>query len=68
MKCFTESSFVIIGTPRDHKTKAPLALLARARQQGLFYAGSAFIAVSGDERPRIECAPANEQDRTLPSS
>jgi ATP-dependent DNA ligase len=25
-KCFTESSFVIIGTARDRKTKAPLAL------------------------------------------
>src|SRR5262249_8076990 len=28
-KCFAESSFVIIGTARDRKTKAPLALLAR---------------------------------------
>jgi bifunctional non-homologous end joining protein LigD len=28
-KCFTESSFVIIGTARDRKTKAALALLAR---------------------------------------
>ena len=27
-KCFAESSFVIIGTARDRKTKAPLALLA----------------------------------------
>jgi bifunctional non-homologous end joining protein LigD len=26
-KCFTEGSFVIIGTARDRKTKAPLALL-----------------------------------------
>jgi len=28
-KCFTEGSFVIIGTARDRKTKAPLALLAQ---------------------------------------
>jgi bifunctional non-homologous end joining protein LigD len=28
-KCFTESSFLIIGTARDRKTRAPLALLAR---------------------------------------
>jgi len=49
-KCFTEGSFVIIGTARDRKTKAPLALLARADVQGLAYAGSAFIALSGDER------------------
>jgi bifunctional non-homologous end joining protein LigD len=34
-KCFAESSFVIIGTARDRKTKAPLPLLARADAQGL---------------------------------
>ena len=39
-KCFAESSFVIIGTARDRKTKAPLALLAHADAQGLTYAGS----------------------------
>jgi bifunctional non-homologous end joining protein LigD len=43
-KCFTEGSFVIIGTARDRKTKAPLALLAQADAQGLTYAGSAFIS------------------------
>jgi bifunctional non-homologous end joining protein LigD len=52
-KCFTESSFVIIGTARDHKTKAPLALLATAQQQGLSYAGSAFITRSGIERAEL---------------
>lgn len=45
-KCFTESALVIIGTARDRKTGAPLALLARAGQQRLAYAGAAFIAVS----------------------
>jgi len=52
-KCFTESSLLIIGTGRDRKTKAPLALLARADQQGLSYAGSAFIALSGAERNEL---------------
>jgi len=52
-KCFTEGSFVIIGTARDRKTKAPLALLARAESQGLAYAGSAFIAFSGAERNEL---------------
>jgi DNA ligase D-like protein (predicted ligase) len=52
-KCFTESAFVIIGTARDRKTKAPLALLARVQPQGLSYAGSAFIALSSDERQKL---------------
>jgi ATP-dependent DNA ligase len=47
-KCFTEG-----GTARDRKTKAPLALLARADQPGLSYAGSAFIALSGSERDEL---------------
>jgi DNA ligase D-like protein (predicted ligase) len=52
-KCFTESSFVIIGTARERKTKAPLALLAQVGVQGLRYAGSAFIALSGAERTEL---------------
>jgi bifunctional non-homologous end joining protein LigD len=52
-KCFTEGSFVIIGTARDRKTKAPLALLAKPDAQGLSYAGSAFIALSGVERNEL---------------
>ena len=52
-KCFAESSFVIIGTARDRKTKAPLALLAHADAQGLTYAGSAFIALTGAERDKL---------------
>src|SRR4029079_18596558 len=46
-KCFTESSYIIIGTARDRKTKAPLALLAQPGAQGLTYTGSAFIALPG---------------------
>ena len=38
---------------RDRKTKAPLALLVRAGAQGLAYAGSAFIALSGTERDEL---------------
>src|SRR6187401_3082145 len=52
-KCFTEGSYLIIGTARDRKTKAPLALLARADAQGLSYAGSAFIALSSSERHEL---------------
>src|SRR6187399_7925 len=52
-KCFTERSFVIIGTARDRKTKAPLALLGQTNAQGLRYAGSAFIALSGTERAEL---------------
>jgi len=49
-KCFTESTFVVIGTARERKTGAPLASLARANGQGLVYANSAFITLSGNER------------------
>ena len=52
-KCFSESSFLIIGTTRDRKTKAPLALLARADAHGLRYTGSAFIALSSAERDEL---------------
>jgi bifunctional non-homologous end joining protein LigD len=55
-KCFTESSFVIIGTARDRKTKAPLALLARTNAQGLTYVGLAFIALTGTERAELALA------------
>jgi bifunctional non-homologous end joining protein LigD len=49
-KCFTESSFVVIGTDRDRKTGAPRALLAHNDGSGLNYAGAAFVALAGDER------------------
>ena len=52
-KCFTEGSFVIIGTARDRKTKALLALLAKDNEAGLTYAGSAFIALSRIERAEL---------------
>ena len=49
-KCFTQSTFVVIGTDRDRKTGALRALLAHKDSAGLNYAGAAFIALSGDER------------------
>ena len=52
-KCFTEGSFVIIGTARDRKTNAPLALLARANAQGLTHAGSAFITLISSQRAEL---------------
>jgi len=49
-KCFTESTFVVIGTDRDRKTGALRALLAHKDSAGLSYAGAAFIALAGSER------------------
>ena len=45
-KCFTESTFVVIGTDRDRKTGALRALLAKADGHVLTYAGAAFIGLS----------------------
>ena len=44
---------MIIGTARDRKTKALLALLAKDNEAGLTYAGSAFIALSRIERAEL---------------
>jgi hypothetical protein len=44
---------VIIGTDRDRKTGAMLALLASADRQGLAYAGAAVIALSGNEQDEL---------------
>ena len=49
-KCFTESTFVVIGTDRDRKTGALRALLAHPESDGLNYAGAAFIALGDDAR------------------
>ena len=49
-KCFTESTFVVIGTDRDRKTGALRALLAHPNSEGLNYAGAAFIALADDAR------------------
>ena len=52
-KCFTESTFVVVGTDRDRKTGALRALLAHHDSAGLSYAGAAFIALAGDERSQF---------------
>ena len=52
-KCFTKSTFVVIGTDRDRKTGALRALLAHKDSAGLSYAGAAFIALSGEDRTRF---------------
>jgi bifunctional non-homologous end joining protein LigD len=49
-KCFTESTFVVVGTDRDRKTGALRALLAHPGSAGLNYAGAAFIALGDDAR------------------
>ena len=52
-KCFTQSTFVVIGTDRDRKTGALRALLAHNDGTGLNYAGAAFIALAGEERAQF---------------
>jgi bifunctional non-homologous end joining protein LigD len=52
-KCFTESTFLVIGTDRDPKTGALRALLAHNDGVGLNYAGAAFIALAGNERAQF---------------
>ena len=49
-KCFTKSTFVVVGTDRDRKTGALRALLAHPDSEGLNYAGAAFIALDDDAR------------------
>ena len=44
-KCFTESTFVVVGTDRDRKTGALRALLAYNNGASVNYAGVAFIAL-----------------------
>jgi len=50
IKCFTESTFVVVGTDRDRKTGAARALLAHNDGSGVNYVGAAFIALAGDQR------------------
>ena len=52
-KCFTESTFVVVGTDRDRKTGAVRALLAYNDGSGVNYAGAAFIALAGEERTQF---------------
>ncbi len=58
-KCFTESSFVIIGTERDRKTSALLALLARSEDEGL-----CFHHAAGGREGRTPCSLRKREDRS----
>ena len=49
-KCFTESTFVVVGTDRDRETGRLMALLAHPNSEGLRYAGAAFITLGEDAR------------------
>ena len=49
-KCFTKSTFVVVGTDRDRKTGALRALLAHPDSDGLRYAGAAFVALDAETR------------------
>ena len=53
IKCFIESTFVVVGTDRDRRTGAVRALLAHNDGTGLNYAGAAFIALAGEERAQF---------------
>jgi bifunctional non-homologous end joining protein LigD len=52
-KCFTESTFVVVGTDRDRKTGALRALLAHPDSDGMNYAGAAFIALGDNEMEKF---------------
>ena len=52
-KCFTESTFVVVGTERDLKTGVQRVLLAHNDGSGLNYAGAAFVALTGDEHAQF---------------
>ena len=49
-KCFTESVLTLVGIDRDRKTRAPRALLAKAKGHSLIYAGAAFLGLPGNKR------------------
>jgi bifunctional non-homologous end joining protein LigD len=51
-KCYDEGEFVVIGA--EHEPGKPaFALLARETDEGLAYAGSAFMTLGGEDRDRF---------------
>ena len=64
-KCFTQSTFVVIGTDRDRKTGALRALPADKDSAGLRYAGAAFIALAGAEH--VEFFAELERPSSIPA-
>jgi ATP-dependent DNA ligase len=65
VKCWTESSLILIGTEVHKRSGAPVALLARQSAEGLSYAGAggAFFALKdaqrGALRDRMACLTAD---------
>lgn len=47
------SEFTLVGIDRDHKTGAERALLAKAEQKRLAYAGAAFFALGSEAREAL---------------
>lgn len=58
IKCWTESSFVLIGTEVDKRSGAPIALLARQNEDGLRFVGGAFIALKAAQREALRARMA----------
>jgi len=51
-KCMTESEFIVVGMEAS-PGGAPFALLAREKEDGLVYAGSAFVTLGAADRDRF---------------
>ena len=72
-KCFTKSTFVVVGMDRDRRTGAQRALPAHKDSNGLSYAGAAFIALDKASRGIKHLLDflhhvANERCEVVPSS
>jgi ATP-dependent DNA ligase len=52
VKCMTEGDFIVVGVEPNPKG-APFALLARETEEGLSYAGSAFVNLPTETRDRF---------------
>lgn len=53
-KCFTESKFLLLGIDRDRNTGAYRALLAKAEERELTYAGDALLGLRVEEREELQ--------------
>jgi len=52
-KCWTESTLVLIGTEIDKRSGSPIALLAKAEEDGLRYVGGAFFTLKAAHRDAL---------------
>ena len=53
MKWWTESALILIGTELDKRSGAAVALLARQDEDGLRFAGGAFLALKAPHREAL---------------